>query len=104
MSAPTFPVKYSEFLADPYPTYAKLRRDFPVTFIPRPLLGDAYFVTRYEDVLALLRDEDRFAHERRNAGTRDTWIQTKLTLGLRDTMIMKDAPDHRRLRALVHQA
>ncbi|HEY8207590.1 MAG TPA: cytochrome P450 [Myxococcaceae bacterium] len=103
-TAPRFPVKYSEFLADPYPTYARLRRDYPVTFVPRPLLGDGYFITRYEDVMAVLRDDERFAHERRNAGTKDTWIQTKLMVGLRETMLVKDDPAHRRMRGLVHKA
>jgi len=103
--APTFPQEdLQSFLRDPYPILARLRAEAPVAFIPRPLLGPAYFVSRYDDVLAVLRDDDRFAHEPGNAGQKQRWIQGKLTLGLGDTMIMKDDPDHRRLRGLVHKA
>jgi cytochrome P450 len=101
--APTYRLAdFQAFLEDPYPMLARLRAEAPVALVPRPLLGPGYFVTRYDDVLAVLRDEDRFAHEPRNAGMKERWIQRKLTLGLRETMIMKDDPDHRRLRGLVH--
>jgi len=104
MPAPQLLLDVKAFLADPYPGYARLRREKPVALFKRPLTGDTYFVTRYDDVLAVLRDNDRFAQERSTAGVRETWLQAKLTLGLRNTMLMRDDPHHRRLRGLVHKA
>jgi hypothetical protein len=88
-----------EFLADPYPTYHRLRSEEPVYRHP---LG-FYVLTRYEDVAAFLRDA-RFGKsgyqalfERRfGSGPDGPW------LGL--SMLFRDPPDHTRLRALVSQA
>jgi cytochrome P450 len=42
-----------EFLADPYPTYARLRREAPI-FFHRP--WGKWILTRHRDVDSLLRD------------------------------------------------
>src|SRR2546425_8784062 len=47
-----------EFLADPYPTYRRLRTEDPVHHSPL----DFWVLTRYEDVVAVLRDP-RFIKE-----------------------------------------
>src|SRR5438046_10403220 len=47
-----------EFLADPYPTYHRLRDEDPVHHSPL----DFWVLTRYEDVVAVLRDP-RFIKE-----------------------------------------
>src|SRR3989442_13165903 len=47
-----------EFLADPYPTYRRLRTEDPVHHSPL----DFWVLTRYEDVVAVLRDP-RFVKE-----------------------------------------
>ena len=47
-----------EFVADPYPTYHRLRAEDPVHKSP---LG-FWVLTRYDDVIAVLRDH-RFAKE-----------------------------------------
>src|SRR2546428_12629036 len=46
------------FLADPYPTYRRLRTEDPVHHSPL----DFWVLTRYEDVVAVLRDP-RFIKE-----------------------------------------
>lgn len=47
-----------EQLRDPYPLYARARREEPV-FYSRQL--DVWIITRYADILAILRDTDRFS-------------------------------------------
>jgi cytochrome P450 PksS len=102
--APPFPFRLEELLRDPYPLYARLRKDFPVTRVPRPFQEDGYLVARYDDVVAVLKDEERFVHERPRAGLKESWVMNTFSLGLRDTMILRDGEDHRRLRNLVHRA
>jgi cytochrome P450 len=103
-AAPAFPFRLEQLLQDPYPIYAQLRKDYPVVRLPTPFQADEYLVARYDDVVAVLKDESRFVHERPRAGLRESWVMNTFSLGLRDTMIMRDDPDHRRLRGLVHQA
>ena len=44
---------------DPYPTYARLRADDPVHL---SALG-AHVLTRYEDVMTMLNDNEAFQHQ-----------------------------------------
>ena len=44
--------------ADPYPVYAALRRDAPVVYAPA---YDLWVVTRHDDVLRVLKDEETFS-------------------------------------------
>jgi len=103
-AAPLIPFSKEQLLRDPYPVYAALRRDYPVVRVPRPFQSESWLVARYDDVVAVLKDDARFVHERRRAGLKRDWVGDRFTLGLRDTMILRDAEDHRRLRGLVHQA
>ncbi len=68
---------------------------------------DAYLITRYEDVVAALKDP-RIVKDARNAkdkkGKRaDIWMP-KFLRALQTNMLNMDDPDHRRLRNLVHKA
>jgi cytochrome P450 len=46
------------FKADPLPACGRLRAEQAVARVPVPgVVGDAYLVTRYEDAVAVLRDE-----------------------------------------------
>src|SRR5713226_150022 len=96
-----------EFKANPFPFYSRLRSEAPVY---RTLLPDkqyAWLITRYEDVLAVLRDE-RFGKDRLKAKTseqikRQPWIPNTFK-PLTRNMLDVDAPDHTRLRGLVQKA
>ncbi|MGW7276550.1 cytochrome P450 [Streptomyces sp. NPDC054864] len=93
-----------EFMADPYPHYAELRREVPVHEHP----GGFWMLSRYADVDALLRSglsvEQRhvapgpFRDAYTNAGVTDEPRLKGLAL------LDRDAPDHTRLRKLVSKA
>lgn len=87
-----------EFLADPYPTYHRLRAEDPVHASP---LG-FWVLTRYEDVVAVLRDP-RFGKEAIAAFVAARFgVAVPPGLGL--SMLDRDPPDHTRLRSLVSKA
>lgn len=97
----------SAFKANPHPFYARLRAEAPVCRVRLPDKQEAWLITRYDDVLALLKDR-RFAKDRRNALTpeqltRQPWIPPML-VPLTRNMLDLDEPDHGRLRGLVHKA
>jgi len=86
-----------EFVADPYPTYHRLRAEDPVHHSP---LG-FWVLTRYEDVVAVLRDP-RLAKEA-IAEFVAARLGTTAPAG-RFSMLDRDPPDHTRLRGLVNKA
>lgn len=88
------------FKADPYPFYARLRAEAPVFRTRVPVGGVAWLVTRYDDVLTVLKDE-RFAND---WSPRMPWVLRRFARPLTQGMLNKDAPDHTRLRALVNKA
>jgi cytochrome P450 PksS len=100
-------LKAAEFRADPYPTYARLRKESPVVVIKHPIFGKAYYLTRYNDVVSSFTDP-RLANDRRNVvGNKDPldhWWVPRLFRAFQNNMLSADAPDHRRLRDLVHKA
>ena len=97
----------AEFKADPFPFYAQLRAEQPVSQTTLPDKTRVWLITRYEDVHTLLKDE-RFAKNRRNAMTpeqlrKHPWVPPTFR-PLERNMLDLDPPDHTRLRALVHKA
>lgn len=94
------------FRADPYPTYARLRREAPLARTKLPMVGPGWVLTRYDDVAAALKDP-RFASDSRQAaadtGPSPRWMP-RVFRTLQFSMITADAPEHGRLRNLVHQA
>jgi cytochrome P450 len=87
-----------EFVADPYPTYHRLRSEDPVHHSP---LG-FWVLTRYADVIAMLRDP-RLVKEPIAA-----FVAARFGMavppGLGLSMLDRDPPDHTRLRGLVSKA
>jgi pimeloyl-[acyl-carrier protein] synthase len=74
-----------EFLADPYPHYAAMRKSDPVHFDES---RGSWLLFRYADVEPALRDNERFSAEQQLGGS----------------MLVTDPPDHTRLRTLVSKA
>ncbi|GCE31875.1 polyketide biosynthesis cytochrome P450 PksS [Dictyobacter alpinus] len=97
----------AQFKADPFPFYAQLRAEAPVFPIMLPSKQRAWLVTRYDDVVNVLKDE-RFAKNRRNVMSAEQlkkipWMPPMFK-PLERNMLDLDSPDHTRLRALVHKA
>ncbi len=93
---------------DPHALYAKLRRERPIYRAIGPVSGNTFwFVTRYEDCAALLRDP-RFGKEFRRSQTPEQLAQRPPpdeALSVIDShMLNFDPPNHTRLRGLVHKA
>lgn len=100
-----------EFVADPYPTYARFRAESPVFFDPH---WDLTFFARHADVSGILRDR-RFGRDVRSRVPEDeidpqvlartypvdipTW-----TSYVRDSFIDLEPPAHTRIRRLVQWA
>jgi cytochrome P450 PksS len=99
-------VTSSDFKARAYTYYAQLRHEAPVH--PVKILGQtAWLVSRYDDVASLLKDT-RLAKDRRNATGSRPFSRLPGVLGflqaIERNMLDLDAPDHTRLRGLVHLA
>lgn len=95
-----------EFLENPYPIYAHLRQHEPVTLIQQRQMGEGWFLTRYDDVMQVLKDP-RFSSDFRKRSpesARGSRWMPNVFKAFQDSMVMADDPDHRRLRDLVHKA
>ena len=102
--AQPFDFRDPAFLADPYPVFRQLRSSAPVFKAP----FGRWFLTRYEDTASLLRDKrfgrgynDPEAMVRRFGPTA---MQEPAVVELTHMMLMRDPPDHTRLRGLVTKA
>lgn len=99
-----------EFRADPACVFAQMREQDPVLRQPG-LDGETpiWFITRHEDVAAVLVDDERFVRDPRNAlsateiAERDAAPPPALE-AIENHMLNRDGDDHRRLRRLVTKA
>ena len=91
------------FIANPYPTYGMLRERMPIWRSP---LGP-WVLSRYRDIAPLLKD-GRFVHDFEgrisDPGNRRAVLNEPVTRNLGDSMLVRDPPDHTRLRGLVARA
>jgi len=95
-----------EFYRDPYPVYHELRATDPVHW--SDIMG-SWVLTRYDDVVASMRDPSRFSSAGRHALSLDRLpehvrkkakpIYEHYAVGL----IHTDPPDHTRMRALINK-
>ena len=91
--------------ANPYRQYKSLREEAPVYLHPRM---HVWFLSRYDDVVATLRDP-RFIANRTKSNAfqrRDpfTELPPLLREGITKSLLMTDPPDHTRMRTLVIKA
>ncbi|MFI0418781.1 cytochrome P450 [Spongiactinospora sp. 9N601] len=82
-------ITLDELEADPYPIWARLRREAPVAFVPA--VG-GWFVTRRDDVIATRR--------MRQIGVATALPRMERTLGM-PNVLMVDGPAHTDLRAAI---
>src|ERR1700749_4257160 len=89
------------FIANPYPAFRELRETAPVWRSP---FGRT-FLTRYEDASLLMRDrrlgKDYSEPEAMSRRFGPTAMQEPAVIELSQMMLMRDPPDHTRLRGLV---
>ena len=86
------------FLANPYPTYALLRTHDPMHIGP----DGSYFLTRYDDVMAVYRDKRFSSDKKAEFGPKfgDSPLYTHHTTSL----VFNDPPLHTRVRKLLAPA
>ena len=89
-----------EFRLNPYPAYDMLRQHAPIFFWDT---WRFYFLSRYDDCAALLRD-NRLGQGEINEDWSPPESQKDLIRLQKDWMLLKDPPDHTRLRGLVFKA
>jgi len=100
-------VQSREFIENAYATFDWLLEHEPVTH-GRISLMRAYFISRYDDCLTILKDKHRVTRNRATAKGKKSGKGGYLVPGplrhLVSSMINVDDPEHRRLRNLVHKA
>ena len=102
--APETPLFMQRDRFDPKPALAGFRRDGEVPIV-RSFVGDeAYLITRYEDVRAVLGDAERFSNTGRagfrgpNAPEISEQEMAQMRAG---NLLAQDPPDHNRLRRML---
>ncbi len=94
----------SDFIANPYPVYQRLRSQDPVHWSP---VINAWLLTRYADAVAALRDP-RLGREPRNATGAEHGESSQPLGPFRQMqlqwLVFRDPPDHTRLRTLLNKA
>lgn len=98
----------AEFKENPFPTLAQLRASGPLVRTRIPFFGKIWLATTYEAVTLLLRDHGQFVQNPATAGNRlmggiFRWLPRSVR-PIASNMLLRDPPDHRRLRCLVDQA
>lgn len=101
---PTYDLFSPTFKADPFPTYAEMREHDPIYAHITPNGERIWFITRYEDVVAVLKDNDHFCKDFRHTQERIPNETPSIQAAINRNMLFSDPPDHTRLRALVNQA
>ena len=103
-----FDVESAGFKRDPFATFGAMRSAGPVIPVKFSFVGRVWITTTHAATLAMVKDNDLFVQESRHAGKVGVaglqwWIPKSIQL-LADNMLLKDEPDHRRLRKLVDSA
>lgn len=90
-----------EFKTNPFPFYARLRDEAPVYRTNLPDKRTVWLITRYEDVVNVLKD-GRFSKNKERA--REPMWMPSMFKPLTRNMLDLDAPDHTRLRGMAYTA
>jgi cytochrome P450 len=88
-------------LADPYPSYARLRHIDPVHWAEDP---GSWVLTQYADIVSVLRSPHASAERTAIAQRRVPAEFQELFTSRKDAMLNADPPRHTRLRLLVNKA
>lgn len=102
---PTIKIYKADFIQNMHAHFAQLRQTQPVAKAKLTRWQSAYLINRYEDAVAVLKDERIVKNPKtvRASGGGMPWMP-KTFEPLLHNMLNMDDPDHRRLRNLVHKA
>ncbi len=89
----------AEFLDDPYPTYRALRQFDPI----HRMADGSYFLTRYDDCLAVYRDADTWSSDKK-LDFRPNFADSLLYEHHTTSLVFNDPPYHTRVRKLLAPA
>lgn len=89
-----------DFLDDPYPVYHLLRQHDPVRRMP----DGSWFLTRYDDLQAVYRDNKRFSSDKRVEFGAKYGAGTPLHRHHTTSLVFNDPPLHTRVRRLLAPA
>jgi len=103
-----FDIESASFKRDPLATFAEMRTAGPVVPVKLPFIGRGWVTTTYASTIAMVKDNELFVQEGRHAGKSGVagmqwWMPNSIRL-FANNMLLKDEPDHRRLRKLVDKA
>jgi cytochrome P450 len=87
-----------ELKANPYPAYADMRRNSPVCQVDP---GGMWAVSRYDDVMYVLKNPQLFSSRGFGAATNPPWLGGN---PFSESMVAIDPPQHGRLRMLISRA
>lgn len=90
---------YRDFLDDPYPVYHLLRQYQPVRLMP----DGSYFLTRYDDLQAVYRDNKRFSSDKK-IEFKPKFGDSPLYRHHTTSLVFNDPPLHTRVRRLLAPA
>ncbi len=90
----TFGGHFMSEVPDPYPVYARLRREAPVKCLDLPM-APGYLVTRYDDVVTVLKDATLFSSQANAKG---------IGLVMGKTILEMDGKEHTRHRNIISMA
>jgi cytochrome P450 len=103
----TYDLFSRSYKSDPFPTLERLRRERPIYPHVAPNGQTIWYISGYDNVVAVLKDQTRFVKDYNKAvdGKGGSQRQSSDILRLiNQNMLFSDPPDHTRLRALVTQA
>ena len=87
----------ADFYANPYPVYACLREHEPVKRMP----DGSLFLTRYDDLVAVYRDAQRFSSDKKVEFTPKYGAGSPLLAHHTTSLVFNDPPLHSRVRRLI---
>lgn len=97
-----------EFLANPDPFLADMRAQGPLVRAQMPMIGKIWVTTTDAATRALLKDSTNFSRDTLRAKGKPIdkvyWWMPRSARPLIENIVVKDEPDHTRLRKLVDQA
>ena len=87
----------ADFLANPYPVYAELRRRAPVLQLP----DGSFFLTRHADLMSVYRDAQLFSADKTVEFTPKYGAGTPLLEHHTTSLVFNDPPLHTRVRRII---